>query len=326
MTPTFETITRHTAEFGEIDLNVAFVGDTDAPLILCVHGWPEIWHSWRHQMEHFSALGYRVAAMDVRGYGASSRPEEISAYRLSELAGDAAAVLTKLSPNAPAVLFGHDWGAPIVWNTARLHPERVRAVAGMSVPYRPATKGDPMDLWDALYPDSYFYMRYFQTVGAAEAEFAADMTAAMRKTYYCISADGPREAWMNKTVDSTFLDGLVEPDPTPEWMSNAALAPTIEAHRSGSMHGAFHRYRAQYLDGDDIEGAGEPVLTQPTCFIAGESDMVRFFVPGVDAFADAGKFLADFRGTTLISRAGHWVQQEKPEETNKALAAFLESL
>ncbi len=326
MTPNFETITHTTAAFGDIELNVAIAGECDAPLIVCVHGWPEIWHSWRHQMQHFSAQGYRVAAMDVRGYGASSRPNEIAAYRLSELAADTAAVIAALSPDAPAILFGHDWGAPIVWNTARLHPQRVRAVAGMSVPYIPASIGNPMDLWNAIYPDTYFYMKYFQTVGAPEAEFAADMTAAMRKTYYCISADAPLDAWMNKSVDSTFLDGLVEPDPTPEWMSHDALAPTIDAHSSGSMHGAFHRYRAQYLDGDDIEGVGEPVLGQPTCFIAGASDMVRSFVPGVDAFANPGKYLGDYRGTTLIDGAGHWVQQEKPEDTNAALDAFLSTL
>lgn len=326
MRPTFETVTRDTADFGEITLNVATVGDEGDPLILCVHGWPEIWHSWRNQMEHFSAKGFRVAAMDVRGYGGSSRPDDIAAYRLSELAGDTAAVLAALSPDAPAVLFGHDWGAPIVWNTARLHGELVRAVAGMSVPYRPAKKGDPMELWEALYPDAYFYMKYFQTVGAPEAEFAADMTTAMRKTYYNASAAAPREAWMNKRVDSTFLEGLVDPDPTPSWMSDEVLAPTIAAHESGPMHGAFHRYRAQYLDGDDIEGVGEAVLSQPTCFIGGVSDMVRFFVPGMDTFADPGEFLSDYRGTTLVDGAVHWVQQEKPVETNAALDRFMSTL
>ena len=325
MEPTFQTVTRLT-EFGEVELNVAIVGDIDAPLILCVHGWPEIWHSWRHQMDHFSAKGYRVAAMDMRGYGGSSRPDEIAAYRLSELAGDAAAVLDALSPGVPAILFGHDWGAPVVWNTARLHPDKVSAVAGMSVPYRPATKGDPMELWEALYPDRYFYMKYFQTVGAPEAEFEADMTSAMRKTYYCASAAAPPEAWTDKEPGSTFLDGLVEPDPTPIWMSDEALAPTIATHSSGGMHGAFHRYRAQYLDGDEIEGVGDPVLAQPTCFIGGESDMVRRFVPGMDTFANPGEFMSDYRGTTLIEGAGHWVQQEKPEETNAALDAFLDGL
>ena len=326
MEPNVETVTRTTEEFGQVHLNVVVVGAADAPLILCVHGWPEIWHSWRHQMDHFSARGYRVAAMDVRGYGGSSRPEQIAAYRLSELAGDTAAVVQALSPDAPAVLLGHDWGAPIAWNTARLHPDSVRAVAGMSVPYIPAKKGDPLDLWRSIYADRYFYMLYFQELGAPEAEFQADMRTALRKTYFCASADAPSGAWLDKKPDSNFLDSLVEPDPTPEWMSNEALTPTIEAHNSGSMHGAFHRYRAQYLDGDDIEGVGDPMLHQPTCFIAGVADMVRVFVPGYDAFGNPGEFLADYRGTTLIEGAGHWVQQEKPTETNAAVEAFLDSL
>lgn len=324
--PTFETVTNPSSEFGDIELNVAVTGASSDPLILCVHGWPETWHSWRNQIDHFAARGYRVAAMDVRGYGGSSKPEPIAAYRLSELAGDVAAVVSSLSPDAPVILFGHDWGAPIVGNTARLHPDLVRAVASMSVPYRPATRGNPMDLWDAIYPDQYFYMKYFQIEGAPEAEFTADIDRAMRLTYYNASFDAPPEAWMSKTPDSTFLEGLVDPDPVPAWMAGDALTPTIEAHRGNPLHGAFNRYRAQYLDGDDIEDVGEPILSQPSCFIAGAADMVRKFVPGIDMFAKPGEFLTDYRGTTLIDGAGHWVQQEKPAETNDALQAFVDSL
>ncbi len=327
MEPRFTTVSRPTDEYGTIDLNVAVTGDDAAPLILCVHGWPEIWHSWRFQMEHFAERGFRVAAMDVRGYGWSSRPEPIAAYRISELAADAAAVARALSPDAPSILFGHDWGAPVAWNTARLHADTVRAVAGMSVPYRPATAGNPMELWDLLYPDSYFYMKYFQEVGVAEAAFMEDLPAAIRMTYYAASGDSSNDLWLSeKPADHAFLDGLIDPDPAPEWMAGDALTPTIEAHQAGPMHGAFHRYRAQHLDGADIEPVGEPVLAQPTCFIGGERDIVRSFVPGMDMFGNPGEFCSDYRGTTIVDEAGHWVQQEKPAETNAALDAFVDSL
>ena len=95
---------------GPITLNVAIAGR--GPLIVCIHGWPELSHAWRHQLAHFSALGYTVAAMDVRGYGGSSKPHEISAYSMRNLTADAAAVIDALG-GGKAILFGHDWGAPI---------------------------------------------------------------------------------------------------------------------------------------------------------------------------------------------------------------------
>jgi pimeloyl-ACP methyl ester carboxylesterase len=120
-----------TVKNGPIDLNLAVAGR--GPLILCVHGWPELWHSWRHQIAHFSDR-YTVAALDVRGYGRSSKPHEIAAYSIRNLASDVAAAIDELG-NGTAIVFGHDWGAPIVWNAALLYPDKVKAVAGLSVPY-----------------------------------------------------------------------------------------------------------------------------------------------------------------------------------------------
>lgn len=323
----FRTVERVSPDHGPISIHTALLGPEDGPVMLCVHGWPENWYSWRHQMTHFSDLGHRVAAIDVRGYGGSSRPDAIEAYRLRELCADIAAVARELSPDRPVVLVGHDWGAPIVWNTARLHPEVVRAVAGMSVRYLPATAGDPMELWDALYADRFFYMRYFQTPGVAEAAVDADRAAALRKIYYAASGDTPVEAWTAvRPPDTAMLDVLEDPNPAPTWMNTDEIAAMLTVHGDGPIHGWFHRYRAQHLDGDDIESIGEPVLTQPTCFIAGAADIVRHFVPGVDLFDDAGAALADFRGTTLVDGVGHWVQQEAPAATNAALETFLRSL
>jgi len=327
MTPDFVTVSTTSDAHGPIDLNVAVVGPVGGDVIVCVHGWPEIWHSWRFQMKHLAALGYRVAAMDVRGYGGSSRPEPIEAYRLTELCADVAAVCEQLSPGQPAILVGHDWGAPIVWNTARLHPDAVRAVAGMSVPYGPVSPGDPMELWNAVYADRFFYMKYFQEPGVAEAAFAADVPAAVRKIYYAAGGDSSNDLWLGVyPEDVSLLDVLVDPDPVPDWMAGDALQPTIDSLSNGSNHGAFNRYRAQYLDGDDISPIGDPVLQQPTCFIGGELDIVRSFVPGIDVFGDPGAACADYRGTTIIEGAGHWVQQERPDETNEALQRFVESL
>lgn len=325
--PDFVTISRHSPDHGPIDLEVAVLGDSAAPLILFIHGWPECWASWRFQMAHFAERGHRTAAMNVRGYGGSSKPEAIEAYRLTELCADAAAVIEELSPDGSAIVVGHDWGAPIAWNTARLHPEAVRAVVGLSVPYSPSSAGDPMELWEAFYPGKFFYMKYFREVGVAEAAFNADLERAIRKVTYAISGDAPAGVWTQDAPDgAALLDLLPDPDPIPQWMAGDALQPTIDALASGPIHGPFHRYRAQALDGAEIEGRGEPILAQPSCFIAGAEDAVRRFVPGMDMYADPGAALADFRGSTLIDGIGHWVQQEAPDATNAALSEFIDSL
>jgi pimeloyl-ACP methyl ester carboxylesterase len=151
---------------GPIELNVAVAGD--GPLILCVHGFPELWYSWRHQIAHFSGLGYKVAALDVRGYGGSSKPHEIAAYSIRNLASDVAAIIDQLG-GGTAILFGHDWGAPIVWNTALLYPDKVVAVAGLSVPFVPRGAASFIDMARAMYKDRFFYQLYFQNEGVAEA-------------------------------------------------------------------------------------------------------------------------------------------------------------
>lgn len=318
ITPTFTMV-----QNGEIELRVAVVGS--GPLILCVHGWPELWVSWRHQMEHFAALGYTVAAMDVRGYGGSSKPTDIASYRLTELCSDAAAVIDALGGGS-AILFGHDWGAPIVWNTARLYPEKVRAVAGMSVPYLPVGPASSLDLWKEVFKDRFFYQNYFQEPGVAEAELGADTAKSLRMIYFSISGDGAGLFLKEKPADAKMLDGLVDPDPFPSWMSPDELQMYAEAIEAGGWHGPLNRYRAQSFDASEIGVLPNPELTQPATFIGGELDAVRNFVAGVDIFEMAPLSCSDYRGTTVIPGVGHWVQQEAPEATNAALEVFVQSL
>lgn len=312
-----------TVHNGEIEVRVATVGS--GPLILCIHGWPELWISWRHQMEHFSQLGFTVAAMDVRGYGGSSKPKEISAYTLTELCADAAAVIDALG-GGRAIVFGHDWGAPIAWNTARLYPEKVRAVAGLSVPYGPVGQASSLEMWKQVYADRFFYQNYFQEPGVAEAEFGANTAQSLRMIYFSMSGEGAGLFLQHKPVDAKFLDDLVDPDPFPGWMSADELRIYAEAIEAGGWHGPLNRYRAQGLDSAQLGSRPDPVLTQPATFIAGELDAVRNFVPGIDIFSFAPGACADYRGSTIIPGVGHWVQQEAPAEVNAALEALIDLL
>ena len=308
---------------GDITLRVEVTGD--GPAILCVHGWPESPHSWRHQVAHFSERGYRVAAMDVRGYGGSSAPPEIERYTLKELASDVAAVAPALD-DEPVVLFGHDWGAPIAWHAAIRHRERVRAVAGMSVPHLPPTPVSMTDIFDQLYADRFFYILSFQEPGRVEAEFAADLPAALKKVYFGLSGDAPPGGLTpDAPRDATMLSLLPEPPEGPlSFMSDADLDAYVAMFERVGLTGAFNRYRAVGFDVDaDVVGA---TVDRPTCFIGGELDGVRHLLPGSDMFDDPGAGCTDFRGSTIVPGAGHWVQQEAPAETNAALDAFLATI
>ena len=316
----FETVTN-----GDIDLRVAVAGE--GPLMLFVHGWPELWYSWRHQMEHF-ADRFTVAAMDVRGYGGSSKPTEVERYTLTELTGDVAAVIAALSDEGSAIVAGHDWGAPIAWNTARLHSERVRAVAGLSVPYMPVGPISSLELWKELYADRFFYQLYFQEPGVAEAELGADDARSLRMIWYSASADGRNALIAQKPPDAKMLDGLTDPDPFPAWSTPDDQAVYAEAFEAGGWTGPLNRYRAQGLDAEQLGSLTDPPpeLAQPAAFIGGALDPVRNFVTGVDLFSMADQHCTDFRGATVVDGAGHWVQQEAPEATNAALDEFVASL
>jgi pimeloyl-ACP methyl ester carboxylesterase len=314
-----------TVNNGEIALNVLVAGPdaSDQLPILCVHGWPELSHSWRHQIAYFAAAGRCIAAMDVRGYGGSSKPHSVSAYTLAELAGDVATVIDALGGRA--ILFGHDWGAPIVWNTALRHPDRVAAVAGLSVPFTPWGETRFLDVMRVLHAGKFFYQFYFMAEGVAEAELAADPDALM-KIYHALSGGNPKPGFGRKGPEATLLEGVALPDPPPAWLPPADLAVYKAAFAAGGWRGPINRYRAQDIDFEQAIPLRGQMIQQPAAFIAGTRDPVRHFAPGMDAFATAGAACADFRGTTLIEGAGHWVQQEAPEATNAALAAFVDGL
>ena len=317
--PTFEIF-----ETNGIRLRVALAGK--GPLVVLVHGWPESWYSWRHQIPALAAAGYRVATPDVRGYGGSDKPEPIAAYAIQEMCADIAGLVTALGETR-AILIGHDWGAPIVWNTALFHPERVRAVAGLSVPHTGRGPAPRIELFQRIYKDRFFYQLYFQTPGVAEAELEADVRLSLRKIYYWASGEGikagPR---VDKPANARLLDGLVDPDPFPAWLTPADLDYYVAEFRQSGFRGPLNRYRTATLDFAQQAAIADQRIEQPAAFIAGSLDPVLRFVPGVDLIELMRDRTRDLRLLKLVDGAGHWVQQERPGEVNTALLEFLAGL
>ncbi|XP_075057247.1 bifunctional epoxide hydrolase 2 isoform X2 [Mixophyes fleayi] len=145
----------------------------NGPVICLCHGFPESWYSWRYQLPALAEAGYRVIALDMKGYGDSSAPQDIEEYSQQELCKDLVIFLDKLSISQ-ATFIGHDWGGALVWNMALFYPERVRAVASLNTPFFPA---DPeVRASERVKSNPLFdYQIYFQEPGVAEAELEKNL-------------------------------------------------------------------------------------------------------------------------------------------------------
>ena len=185
----------------------------------------------------------------------------------------------------------------------------------------------PSSRWRDPPTRRFFYQIYFQQEGVAEAELEADVAGALRRTYFALSGAAPLNKWLEpKPAEAKLLDGLIDPQPFPGWMSEADLGIYVEAFRAGGLRGPLNRYRAQAIDFGELAELSGWSIMQPSTFIAGERDPVRALIPGLDLYANPGIACADFRGSTIMPGIGHWVQQEAPRETNEALEAFVRGL
>ena len=325
MTPEFRMI-----ETNGIRVRAAMQGE--GPLVVMVHGFPESWYSWRHQMAPLAAAGFTACAIDVRGYGGSDKPHAAEAYSMANMTADVAGVIDALSPGAPAVVIGHDWGAPIAWHTAVLHPGKVRGVAGLSVPYYALPPAPLSHIFKAMFTDQgkFFYMAYFQQEGVAEAEFEADVRGALRRLYYAASADADgRWGGGDKPVGEPMLQGLPDPDPFPPWLTPADIDYFAGEFERSGFRGPINRYRNFERDWAMMSGVADRIIHQPSLFIAGANDMVlKMFGDGSadTLLANMQAILSDFRGARIVPNCGHWTQQEAPDATTGHLIDWLATL
>ena len=317
-----------------IDIRAKIEGS--GPLIVLVHGCPESWYSWRHQIPLLTEKGFTVAAIDVRGYGGSSKPYEIKAYSMRELTNDVIGVIDALGFEN-AILMGRDWGGPIVWNTAALNESRISAVLGLSVPFFPRGKISTIDLFRKIYKGKFFYQLYFQEEGVAEQEFEANIRKYLELTYFSIDARGMRFQKENainassKGPNARYLDGIPEFDTYPSWMTNEDMDYLVSEFENSGMRGPLNRYRAQQIDFEDLLELTDAKIKQPSAFLTGKYDPVNFFTgsnyeSSEDLRNRIGKNYENLLSVCLLEDAGHWVQQEKPAEVNNFILDFLSRL
>ncbi len=304
-------------------LRVIEAGDRGGPVVILAHGFPELAYSWRHQIPTLAAAGYHVLAPDQRGYGGSSRPDAIEAYDIHQLTADLVGLLDDVGAER-AVWVGHDWGAIVVWNAPLLHPDRVAAVAALSVPPVPRAQRPPTQALHSRFGENFFYMLYFQEPGVADAELNADPARTMRRLMGSLRVPGDPSAAMRMVAAGPegFIDRLPEPDGLPDWIGRDELDHYVDEFSRTGFTGGLNWYRNFDRNWETTPELADAKITVPCLFIGGTADPVLAFTR-----ADrASQVISGPYRQVMIDGAGHWLQQERPDEVNAALLEFLDGL
>lgn len=323
-------ITHRSVRANGIRLHIAEAGPKDGPLVILCHGFPESWYSWRHQLRALAAEGYHVVAPDMRGFGRSSHPLEVSAFTQPKLVGDIVGLLEAL-PHKTAIIAGHDWGAPVAWNAALFRPDLFRAVIGLSVPYYGArttftydhTIPPSQSMRREVGPDGFHYQLYFNQIGTAETDIEKDVRGWLAGFFHTLSADAPPEEiklgelkWGDR-LDAAFAI----PKARPGWMTEADLDHYAAEFERTGFASALNFYRAADHTWHEMAPWRGAHIKVPAAFLAGDRDVVVLANP--DIVANFPSEVPDLRTNLILPNCGHWTQQEKPEETNRFMLEFL---
>lgn len=315
--------TERVIETNGVKLHTIEAGERGAPVVLLAHGFPELAYSWRRQIPVLAAAGYHVLAPDQRGYGRSTRPDDISAYNIAELSADLIGLLDDVGAQR-AVFVGHDWGAPVAWSSAQLHPDRVAGVVGFSVPAVPRAQVPPTQAFRMLFGDNFFYMLYFQEPGVADAELGADAGTTIRRMMAGLRPPGDQAAALRmiRPGPEGFIERLPEPDGLPSWISAEELDHYIAEFTRTGFTGGLNWYRNLDRNWEIMANPVAETITAPAMFVAGADDPVLGFMrPDRATEVVTGPYRQ-----VIIDGAGHWLQQEVPDRVNKVLLEFLSNL
>ncbi|NGO07748.1 alpha/beta hydrolase [Streptomyces sp. HC44] len=303
-----------------IDIHIAEAGD--GPLVVLLHGFPELWYSWRHQLGALAASGFHVIAPDLRGYGRTTVPPDVEAYGMRAMVDDVVGLLDALD-EPTAALAGHDWGAQIGWACAQLAPERFPALAALSVPYQPRTPAPLTQDLRRRAGDRFNWLLHFQAPGVAEAELQADAERSMRLIFSALSGDAPDglavRLLTGLPAGSRLLDPIPEPTSLPPWLTESDLSYYVGEFRRTGFTGALNRYRNVDRDWDELPALGATTVRRPVLFVTGELDTATRFMD-TDAMR---QYVPNLDGPVVLPGCGHWIQQERPSEVNGLLVDFL---
>ena len=298
------------------------------PLVLLIHGFPELGISWRAQVDALAEAGFHAVAPDMRGYGSTEKPEDVAAFSILHLVGDMVDLVRALGETS-CVVVGHDWGAPVAWHCALTRPDLFTAVAGLSVPFQPRRpRGPPTAAMAALSKRAGLgdlYINRFQPADAHEA-FDADPATALRKMFHAYDGATPdgRQSTGFMPDGVSLLDSIADDATRPPWMSQDHFQEYVDAFTAGGFNGPLNWYRCLDLNWSLTAHLQDVRIRVPAAFMVGERDPVRHYAGAHEA--GLKDWATDLRIQTVVPGAGHWIQQERPEVVNAFLTGFLKGL
>jgi pimeloyl-ACP methyl ester carboxylesterase len=306
-------------------IRIHFAEQGKGPLVLLCHGFPEGWYSWRDQLPNIASAGYHAVAPDMRGYGRTEAPPEISAYSILDIVGDVIGLVAALGEKQ-AIIVGHDWGANIAWHAALFRPDVFPAVAALSVPFRQRGPAPPLHMLRKAGQLSHYWFQ-FQEPGVAEAQFERDPRASLRRMLYSISGDAPRETReLTLQPGKGWLANTLDPERLPAWLTEADLDHMAAEFSRSGFRGGLNWYRNIDRNWELTAPWAGASIRQPALFIAGSVDPIITSGSGAAALQALPHTVPGLRRMLLIDGAGHFIQQERPRIVNEALIEFLRGL
>jgi pimeloyl-ACP methyl ester carboxylesterase len=313
-------ITHRQVRTNGIDMHIAEAG-TGFPVVF-LHGFSELWHSWRHQLPAVAAAGFHAIAPDQRGYGRTDAPPDVESYSMRHLTADVVGLLDALGADK-AVLVANNWGSGVAWACAELYPDRVAAMFHLNIAYARRSDEPPTAFIRKFAGDRFNFALYFQQPGIAEAELDKNPRDTLLRFRYALSGDAPpgtvEYLFMKKRADTPMLEGMPNPGRLPAWLTEADLDYQAAEFRRTGFRGGLNWYRNMDRDWRELPKLGATGVVQPVSYIGGRRDPSVIYAPFDQMIAAAPRL----RQIVLLEGVGHWIQEERPQEVNKELIEFL---
>ncbi|OIW18375.1 hypothetical protein TanjilG_31515 [Lupinus angustifolius] len=314
-----EGIVHKTVNVNGINIHIAEKGE--GPLIFFIHGFPNLWYSWRNQITYLASHGYHCVAPDLRGFGDTDVPAIAISYTTLHVVGDLIGLLDTIASDEEKVfVVGHDWGAMIAWSLCLYRPDRVKAVVNLSVAFTPRNpKTKPLDVLRAVYGNDYYICR-FQELGDIESEFAQIGTERVLKEFLTYTKPGPLYLPKGKA----FGNPIDSPITLPSWLSEEEFNYYVTKYTKTGFTGALNYYRNLDLNWELTAPWTGAEIKVPVKFIVGDLDLT-YNAPGSKDYINNGgfkRFVPLLEDVVVIDGAGHFLNEERADEINQHIYAF----